>query len=106
MNVIQEFFSTHPAVSIAEIEREVGCPLNTVRNYLYGQRGMPVKHTYNLVVVLSRYGFEPGGWQFTPAPGEGPEAFLAHKYTFVHPAEVLEDVFQLIDFLEDASKKA
>lgn len=119
MNVLQLFFKEHPAISIRQIEAEVECPPNTLRNYLYDYRGFPVKHTIGLVSVLIKYGFQPGGWKlehdeltssFTasrPIPDKDQEVRETEdggfEYYIPHYRTLIGDVHDLIDFLEDAS---
>lgn len=116
MNIIKKFFATHKALSVAEIEREADCPLNTVNAFLSGQRGMPVKHTINVVAVLARYGFQPKGWRLEyddltrtfiaekPVPDteiQSEEVEPGHfQYKVAYYRELIGDVFDLIDWME------
>lgn len=119
MNCIQDFFKTHPALSVAEIERETGCALNTLNNFLGNHRGFPVKHTINLVAVLIRYGFQPGGWRLEydsdtrtfvaekPIPDrdiESIETKESFEYKVPMYRELIGDVFDLLDFLESTEQ--
>lgn len=106
MNIIHEFFDTHKAISVSEIEREIECCTNTLRNFLYNTRGFPVKHTASLVAVLAKYGFSPQGCVVQHHTGEtftilSPVEDKAKKAVYMR--QEIEDVFDLIDWLESLS---
>ena len=54
---IIQFFKKRPALSVAKIEQEAGMPKTLLSHVLSGRKNLPKKHRNNLLVVLSRYGF-------------------------------------------------
>lgn len=106
MNIIHEFFDTHKAISVSEVEREIECCRNTLRNFLYNTRGFPVKHTASLVAVLAKYGFRPEGCIVQHHGGENftilcPVVDKAKKA--IYKKQEITDAFELIDWLESLS---
>lgn len=54
---IKSFLKSHTLINIKGLEQESAVPEDTVKKFMYGQRGLPKKHIPAIEKVLSEYGY-------------------------------------------------
>lgn len=61
-DIIINFLKDHPLISERALEKIVGAPQSTIGAAKNGSREIPVKHIFNLLCELSKYGLKIEGY--------------------------------------------
>lgn len=68
-NIITDFLSTHPAISMNRVEEDLGVPQSTLFK-AKGDRLIPTKHIYPLLCYLAGYGLKIDGYDLSYDPAD------------------------------------
>jgi len=55
---IKIFLNEHPLINIRGLEKESEIPLDTIRKFMEGTKGLPSKHFEKIENVLIKYGYQ------------------------------------------------
>lgn len=58
MEVIKEWLTNRPSLSLRGLENEANLPAKTLSHYVNGRRKLSAEHIEKLMPVLSKYGFK------------------------------------------------